>query len=66
MVRSALLSTAAPRIFFYDVNIAFHRKMLELGIPHDFLVRPGQHHWPYWKNSIKYQMLFFSNYFANN
>ena len=52
--------------FFYDVNIAFHRKMLELGIPHDFYVRPGKHNWYYWKNSIKYQMLFFSNYFANN
>ncbi len=52
--------------FFYDVNIALHNKMLEFGIPHDFYVRPGKHHWPYWKNSIKYQMLYFSDYFANN
>ena len=34
------------------------------GIPHDFYVRPGRHNWTYWNNSIKFQMLFFSNCFA--
>lgn len=52
--------------FFYDVNVALHGRLLELGVPHDFYVRPGRHNWHYWKNSIKYQMLFFDNYFENN
>lgn len=46
--------------FFYDVNCAFHEKLLKEGIPHDFHVRPGVHWWTYWKVSIQYQILFFN------
>ena len=49
--------------FFYEVNCNLHDKLLKEGIPHDFYTRPGKHNWQYWKNSIKYQMLFFSNSF---
>jgi S-formylglutathione hydrolase FrmB len=49
--------------FFYSVNRQLHEKMLALKIPHDFIERPGQHDWNYWRNSIQYQLLFFSNYF---
>ncbi len=49
--------------FFYETNKALHQKMLQLKIPHDYTERPGGHAWPYWKNSIKYQLLFFRNYF---
>ena len=52
--------------FFYEVNCALHHALLERSIPHDFYVRPGQHNWNYWSNSIQYQLLFFSNYFKNN
>lgn len=50
--------------FFYEVNCNLHNKLLKEGIPHDFITRPGRHNWTYWKNSIKYQMLFFSNFFS--
>lgn len=50
--------------FFYEVNCNLHEKLMKEGIPHDFYVRPGRHNWTYWNNSIKYQMLFFSNCFA--
>lgn len=49
--------------FFYETNKALHQKMLQLKIPHDYTERPGGHAWPYWKNSIKYQLLFFRTFF---
>ncbi|MET0634441.1 MAG: alpha/beta hydrolase family protein [Chitinophagaceae bacterium] len=49
---------------FYPMNLAVHHKMLRLGISHDYTERPGGHDWKYWKNSLKYQLVFFSDYFA--
>lgn len=49
--------------FFYDANVRLHKKLVELNIPHDYIERPGGHTNKYWKNSIKYQMLFFSEFF---
>lgn len=49
--------------FFYAVNLSLHRKMLELKIPHDYIERPGKHDWPYWRNAIEYQLLYFHRYF---
>ena len=46
--------------FFYEVNCNLHEKLLKEGIPHDFHVRPGVHWWTYWRNSIQYQILYFS------
>ena len=51
--------------FFYAVNQNLHKKLLENKIPHDYIERPGQHNWNYWKNSIQYQSLFFSNFFKS-
>ncbi len=45
--------------FFYDANKRMHHKMLELKIPHDYIERPGGHDWEYWRNAIKYHLLFF-------
>lgn len=50
--------------FFLEVNEAFHRKLLEHGIAHDFYLRPGSHDHDYWRTSIDYQILFFSRFFA--
>ena len=50
--------------FFYQVNKNLHDELLERNIPHDFTVRPGGHTWEYWGNSIKYQMLFFHDFFS--
>ncbi|CAH8281509.1 S-formylglutathione hydrolase FrmB [Mariniflexile fucanivorans] len=51
--------------FFYDANLRLHKKLLERNIPHDYIERPGGHTNNYWNNSIKYQMLFFSEFFKN-
>lgn len=51
--------------FFYEVNCNLHDKLMKEGIPHDFIARPGSHNWDYWLNSIKYQVLYFSNCFKN-
>lgn len=49
--------------FFYDINVALHRKLLDLKINHDYTERPGEHNWAYWTNAINYQILFFSRHF---
>lgn len=51
--------------FFYDVNKTFHEKLLKENIPHDYTERPGKHNWEYWDNAIKYQLLFFNDFFKN-
>ncbi len=51
--------------FFYSINHDLHEKMLRLKILHDYIERPGKHDWNYWANAIKYQLLFFNNYFYN-
>ncbi len=48
---------------FITVNRALHAKLLQLKIPHDYIERPGKHEWPYWKNAVAYQLLFFRRYF---
>jgi S-formylglutathione hydrolase FrmB len=49
--------------FFYEVNKRLHQKLVERNIPHDYIERPGSHNWDYWSNALKYQLLFFSDYF---
>ncbi|MCX2574114.1 alpha/beta hydrolase [Pedobacter sandarakinus] len=52
--------------FFYGVNEHLHQELLRLKIPHDYTSRPGGHSWEYWANSIKYHMVYFSDFFATN
>ena len=49
--------------FFIDVNRELHTRMLALKINHDYIERSGKHNIEYWENSLKFQMLFFYNYF---
>lgn len=51
--------------FFYPVNKRLHELMEYRRIEHDFISRPGNHSWPYWTNSIKFQLVFFDNYFKD-
>ncbi len=44
---------------FIKENNALHEALDKKGIPHDYIVRPGNHSWSYWVNSLDYQMLFF-------
>lgn len=52
--------------FFREVNDQLHRKLLERGVMHDYIVRPGGHTVPYWNNAIDYQLLFFRKYFRRS
>jgi len=45
--------------FTIDVNRQMHRKLMELGIPHDYYERPGAHSWDYWTNALEYHILYF-------
>ncbi len=49
--------------FFYQINAALHRRLMSLGIDHDYTERPGAHNWEYWTNSIQYQLLYFDRCF---
>ena len=51
--------------FFYSVNVKLHNELLYRNIPHDFISRPGKHDWPYWNNAVKYQALFFAEFFSS-
>jgi S-formylglutathione hydrolase FrmB len=51
--------------FFFEVNEMLHKKLLSLRIPHDYIVRPGEHNGAYWKNAIEYQLLFFYLFFTH-
>ncbi|MFY7651647.1 MAG: alpha/beta hydrolase [Chitinophagaceae bacterium] len=52
--------------FFFSINQQLHQKLLDLGIPHDYIERPGEHNWTYWANAIHFQLVFFDNYFKKN
>lgn len=52
--------------FFIDVNRELHQKMLALKIDHDYIERSGKHNIDYWENSLKFQLLFFYNFFHSS
>ena len=52
--------------FFFEINQQLHRTLLAQNIAHDYIVRPGGHIWPYWRNAVRYQLLFFSNCFSRH
>ena len=62
----AIIIDCGTEDFFYSINHNLHEKMLKLKIPHDYIERPGKHDWSYWANAVKYQLLFFRNYFNKN
>ena len=49
--------------FFYNMNVRLHDELNYRNIPHTFISRPGGHTWDFWKMSVKYHALFFSEYF---
>ncbi len=59
----AIIIDCGTEDFIFEMSRAAHEKMLHLKFPHDYTERPGRHNWSYWRNAIKYQLLFFSNYF---
>jgi S-formylglutathione hydrolase FrmB len=59
----SLIIDCGVKDFFIDVNRDLHKKLLLAGIDHDYTERPGEHNWKYWGNAIKYQLLFFHQFF---
>ncbi len=59
----AIIIDCGTEDFFYEVNCKLHEKLMYNNIPHDFISRPGAHNAEYWKNAVKYQMLFFNDFF---
>lgn len=51
---------------FLPANRNVHEKMQQLKIPHDYIERQGTHDWKYWGNAVKYQLLFFREWFDRN
>jgi S-formylglutathione hydrolase FrmB len=61
----AIIIDCGTEDFFYKVNENLHQQLLYRNIPHDYISRPGGHSWAYWTNSVKFQLLFMSNYFES-
>lgn len=59
----ALIIDCGTEDFFYEVNESLHKALLEKGIKHTYITRPGAHRQPYWRNSILYHFLFYSEHF---
>lgn len=51
--------------FFAGVNDDFHKALVEAGVPHDYISRPGNHSQAYWRNAILYQLLYFNEVFTH-
>jgi len=49
--------------FLYKGNAALHVKMRDLGIPHEYRVRDGGHHWGYWRTGLFDGLKFISEKF---
>lgn len=59
----AIIIDCGTEDYIVDMSRRTHAKMLQLKIPHDYTERPGKHNWDYWRNAIKYQLLYFKQYF---
>ncbi len=60
--QNIIIDDGTHDIFINDNN-ALHKALLEHNIPHDYIVRPGNHSWTYWVNSLDYHLLFFHKAF---
>ena len=63
--RLALMIDCGTDDFFFKINQHLHEALRKHDIAHDYIVRPGAHHWPYWSRAVQYQLLFFHQYFQS-
>ncbi len=59
----AIIIDCGFKDFFYEVNKNVHEKLLQRGINHEFIIRPGEHNSKYWNNAIDAQVMFFRKFF---
>jgi S-formylglutathione hydrolase FrmB len=60
-----LMTDCGTGDFFLSVNRDFHRTLEQLGIPHTYHERPGEHNRAYWSKAIEDQILFFKSWLAS-
>lgn len=60
----AIIFDCGTEDFLIQSNRKTHEKMLRLNIPHTYTERPGKHDWDYWNKALRFQLLFFKQYFA--
>lgn len=61
--RPRLIISCGSEDFFLNVNKKLDQALTEAGYKHTFLITPGSHNWNYWKEAIRPQIDFFSEYF---
>ena len=54
-----LLVDCGVKDIFINNNRQLHQKLLNAGVDHDYVERPGGHSWAYWINALEYHLLFF-------
>jgi enterochelin esterase-like enzyme len=48
--------------YLLPANEAFHQLLMQYKIPHEFHIRPGNHNWEYWHESIVHGLMFLAEY----
>lgn len=48
--------------FLIETNRQMHALLMQNGIPHEYIERPGAHTWPYWTAALPVQFFFLANY----
>ncbi|MBC8322956.1 MAG: esterase family protein [Candidatus Marinimicrobia bacterium] len=51
---------------FIESNLALHKTLLDLNIPHLYIEKSGGHTWDYWVNRLDHHLIFFNQYFRKN
>jgi S-formylglutathione hydrolase FrmB len=59
----AIIIDCGTEDMIYLMSKRTHEKMMQLKIPHDYIERPGKHDWNYWNKAVRYQLLFFREFF---
>ena len=62
----AIIIDCGLQDFIFQMSKRTHEKMVKLKIPHDYIERPGKHDFNYWSIAVRYQLLFFKEYFKKN
>jgi S-formylglutathione hydrolase FrmB len=62
----AIIMDCGLQDFLYSMSKATHEKLVQLKVPHDYIERPGKHDWAYWRNAVRYQLVFFKEFFKRN
>lgn len=61
--KPALMIDCGTADFFFAVNERLHQELLYRNIPHEYITRPGAHNWDYWKKAVRFQLLYFHEFF---